>query len=74
MDEKNEKLIHGKITFKAGKAHIPVIVRKELAASEAGYIIDAKTVVLCNLNMSPEELIKSLELLIEHLKLKSGRR
>jgi hypothetical protein len=66
-------IIHGKITFRKGKAHIPKIVRQELGSDEAGYILDAKTVVLCNPEISADELIKSLELLIEHLKLKSNK-
>ena len=70
MTEEVEKFLHGKISIRSGKAHIPRAVRKELEKDEVGYILDARTVVLCDPNMDVNDLLKSIELLIEHIRLK----
>jgi len=73
MTEKTEKFLHGKISIRSGKAHIPKVIRKELEKNEIGYILDARTVVLCDPDMNIDDLLKSLQLLIEHIQLKRSR-
>jgi len=68
---KTDDIIHGRISMKSGKAHIPLAVRKELGTTEPGYILDAKTVLLCNPAISVQDLLRSIELLLEHIKLKT---
>jgi len=74
MTEEIEKFLHGKISIRSGKAHIPKAVRKELDKDEIGYILDARTVVLCDPDMDVNDLLRSIELLMEHIKLKMGEK
>ena len=63
-------IFHGTLSMKSGKAHIPVSVRREIGNDTVGYILDAKTTLLADPDISPEDLLKSTELLVEHIKLK----
>jgi len=56
-----------------GNAHIPSIVRRELGhPREIPFVVTAHTVLLVDPRRSPEEIIKSLEVLKEDLKLRYG--
>ena len=61
-------IIHGTMSIRSGKAHIPKILKKEFGEGvEIGYILNSRTVLLCNPNLSPEMLLDSLEALKKHI-------
>jgi len=60
-------------TTKYGTAHIPSIVRRELGhAREIPFIIIGHCVLLVDPRRSPEEIIQSLDVLKQDLKLRWG--
>jgi len=72
---KEEKRIRPKGTIavsEVGTAHMPKEIREELGIQrgDIAYVVDAKTAVLFSPNSSPKDIIKSLEILIQDLKLR----
>jgi len=62
---------HGTIkATEGGSAHIPKEIRESLESDSLPYVMDAHTVVLFNPNSSPEIVLKSLQNLIEDIKLR----
>jgi len=60
---------------RTGNAHIPSIVRRELGhPREIPFVMTAHTVLLIDPTKTPEEIIRSLDVLKEDLKLRWGVR
>jgi len=57
---------------KAGKAHIPVIIRKECDAQKIPFVITANSVLLFNPNLELDSLLESIDILRRDVKLRYG--
>jgi len=61
----------GKISIsKQGKAHIPDLIRNTIGEKEVSYLINAKTVILFDPSASPEEVLKSLDIMRRDIELR----
>lgn len=67
-----ELILSGEMKISSRKAHIPDAIMKTIRNKSMGYIINAKTVILCNPKDDVETVLKSLKMHIEHIKMKSG--
>ena len=54
---------------KAGKAHIPVIIRERCETQKIPFLISAYSVLLFNPNLSLDSILKSIDILKEELRL-----
>jgi len=55
---------------KAGKAHIPKVIRQECATNEIPYVINASTVLLYDPTLDLNAILASIEVLKEDIKLR----
>ena len=55
---------------KDGKAHIHKVIRKECGTNAIPYVINASTVLLYNPNLTLEELLASIDVLRDDVKLR----
>jgi len=71
---KDEKAVGHICVNKAGKAHIPTIIRKECAAQKIPFVINANSVLLFNPSLDLDSLLKSIDVLRQDVKLRYGLR
>jgi hypothetical protein len=69
---KEEKAVGHICVNKAGKAHIPVIIRKECAAQKIPFVINANSVLLFNPSLDLDSLLESIDVLRRDVKLRYG--
>ena len=58
---------------KAGKAHIHKVILKECGGNAIPYVINASTVLLYNPSLSLEELLASIDVLKQDVKLRLAK-
>jgi len=57
----------------AGKAHIAKVIRKECGTNEIPFVINASTVLLYNPKLNLDEILASIDVLKEDVKLRLRR-
>jgi hypothetical protein len=63
-------------TTKTSKSHIPELIRRETGIEPGGqipYVINASTVLLYNPNLTLDELLASIDVLRQDVKLRSQK-
>jgi len=63
-------------TTKSAKSHIPELIRKETGVKAGGqipFVINASTVLLYNPNLTLEELLASIDVLRDDVKLRKRK-
>ncbi len=73
MEKETIKAVGYLKTTKTSKSHIPELIRRETGVEPGGqipYVINASTVLLYNPNLTPEELLASIDVLKRDVKLR----